>query len=63
MKADKYIYAWFIISTEKMLEEHVHQFTLKETACYADEWPAYNHIIREHATVCHAEYEWARGDE
>ena len=47
----------------KTLEAHVHQFTLIEATCYTDEWPAYNHIIREHATVCHAEHEWARDDD
>ena len=47
----------------KTLEKHVHQFTLKGTTCYTDEWQAYNHIIREHDTVCHAEHEWARDDD
>lgn len=47
----------------KTLEAHVHQFTLADTTCYTDEWPAYNHIIRKHATVCHAEHEWARDDD
>jgi transposase-like protein len=47
----------------KTLEAHVHRFTLKETTCYTDEWNAYNHIIREHSTVCHAKHEWARDDD
>jgi transposase len=47
----------------KTLEAHVHRFTLKETTCYTDEWKSYNHIIREHPTVCHAEHEWARDDD
>jgi transposase-like protein len=45
------------------LEAHVHRFTLKDTTCYTDEWSAYQHIIRVHATVCHAEHEWARDDD
>ena len=47
----------------KTLEAHVHQFTLEKTTCYTDEWQAYDHIIREHATVCHADNEWARDDD
>lgn len=47
----------------KTLEAHVHRFTLKETTCYTDEWSAYNHLIREHKTVCHAEHEWARDED
>jgi transposase len=45
------------------LEKHVHQFTLAGTMCNTDEWQAYNHIIRPHATVCHAQHEWARDDD
>jgi transposase-like protein len=45
------------------LEKHVHQFTRIERMCYTDEWLGYNHIIRPHATVCHAEHEWARDDD
>jgi len=44
-------------------EAPVHRFTLKKTTCYTDEWKSYNHIIREHSSVCHAEHEWARDDE
>ena len=47
----------------KTLEAHVHRFTLKETTCYTDEWQSYNHILRVHATVCHALHEWARDDD
>ena len=47
----------------KTLEAHVHRFTLKQTTCYTDEWQSYNHIIREHKTVCHAVHEWARDDD
>jgi IS1 family transposase len=47
----------------KTLEAHVHRFMLKETTCYTDEWNSYNHIIREHKTVCHAEHEWTRDDD
>jgi transposase len=45
------------------LEQHVHTFTLVGTQVYTDEWQGYNHIIRPHATVCHAEKEWARDDD
>ena len=45
------------------LEKHVHQFTRMGGMCYTDEWLGYNHIIRPHATVCHAEREWARDDD
>ena len=47
----------------KTLEEHVHRFTNAKTICNTDEWQGYNHIIREHKTVCHAEHEWARDDD
>ena len=33
------------------------------SACYTDEWQSYNHIVREHPKVCHAEHEWARDDD
>jgi hypothetical protein len=45
------------------LEKHVHQFTLIDRMCYTDEWLGYNHLIRPHATVCHAQHEWARDDD
>ena len=44
---------------QKTLEAHVHHFTLQR-ALLTDEWLGYDHIIRVHATVHHAEYEWAR---
>jgi len=47
----------------KTLEAHVHRFTLQKMICYTDEWRSYNHIIREHSTVCHAKSEWARDDD
>jgi transposase-like protein len=47
----------------KTLEKHVHQFTQAGVMCYTDEWQGYTHIIRPHATVCHAEREWARDDD
>ena len=45
------------------LEQHVHRFTPIDGMCYTDEWLGYNHIIRPHATVCHAQHEWARDDD
>ena len=36
---------------------------MAKTVCNADEWQAYNHIIREHKTVCYAKDEWARDDD
>lgn len=62
-KADKCAYAWFTTQTEKRWKRTFYRFTLKEATCYTDEWQAYNHIIREHKTVCHAEHEWARDDD
>lgn len=47
----------------KTLEQHVHTFTLAGTQVYTDEWQGYNHLIRPHATVCHADKEWARDDD
>jgi hypothetical protein len=38
-------------------------FTLIDTTCYTDEGQTYNHIIRDHATVFHAEHEWARDND
>jgi transposase len=45
------------------LETYVDQFTQTQTICNTDEWQGYNHIIREHKTVCHAKHEWARDDD
>ena len=28
-----------------------------------NEWQSYNHIIRKHPTVCHAEHDWAQADD
>lgn len=50
-------------TNRKTLEEHVHRFTKKKAICYTDDWRAYNHIVREHATVCHGIGEWARDDD
>jgi transposase len=47
----------------KTLEAHAHWSTLKQTICYTDEWQSYNHLIREHKTVCHATHECARDDD
>ena len=47
----------------KPLEAYVHRFTLKETTGYTDECNSYNHIVREHKTVCHTEHEGARDDD
>jgi len=45
------------------LQAHVEQFTLDDTHVYTDEWRGYNHLDRPHATVCHAQSEWARDDD
>src|SRR5262249_16180512 len=47
----------------KTLCTHVDQFTQDNTQLYTDEWQAYNHVDRPHATVCHAQNEWARDDD
>jgi len=47
----------------KTLEAHVHKYTSAECTVYTDDWKAYNHIIRSHATVCHSAREWARDDD
>lgn len=47
----------------KTLEAHVHKYTSTECTVYTDDWKAYNHIIRSHATVCHSAREWARDDD
>jgi hypothetical protein len=48
---------------QKTLEAHVHHFTLADAHCSTDEWLGYDHIVRMHATVHHAEHEWARDDD
>jgi transposase-like protein len=47
-------------TTRATLEAHVHRFTLADAQVYTDENPGYNHLIRPHATVCHAKHEYAR---
>jgi transposase len=42
---------------------HVEQFTQDDTLTYTDEWRGYHHLDRPHATVCHAQKEWARDDD
>lgn len=38
-------------------------FTQAQAMCYTDEWQAYHHIKRPHATVAHGQHEWARDDD
>ncbi len=45
------------------LQDHVHRFTQAGAMVYTDEYQSYNHIIRRHATVAHAAYEWAQDDD
>ena len=48
------------------LEERVEDTTLEGAMLYTDEWCGYDHLPgmrRGHATVCHAEREWARDDD
>jgi transposase len=48
------------------LEEGVECTTLAGAMVYSDEWCGYDHLPamgRGHATVCHAEREWARDDD
>jgi hypothetical protein len=40
------------------LRAHVQRFTKADARVYTDEYQSYNHIIREHATVKHADHEW-----
>lgn len=47
----------------KTLRQHVHGYTKKTATCYTDEWQGYNHVKRNHLTVCHSEKEWARDDD
>lgn len=47
----------------KTLEAHVHKYTSAKCKTYTDDWKAYNHILRPHATVCHSDGEWARDDD
>ncbi len=50
-------------TTAKVLEEHVHRFTLAGSHLYTDENQSYNHVIRPRWTVCHSQHEWAREDD
>lgn len=50
-------------TTGEILRAHVHQFTKAGSAVYTDEYQSYNHIIREHSTVNHGSYEYARDDD
>ena len=50
-------------TNRKTLEAHIHCFTKTKSMCYTDDWRAYNHILREHATICHTKGEWARDDD
>ena len=48
------------------LQPQVEHDTEPTTTLYTDEWTAYNRIAatgRGHATVCHAQHEWARDDD
>jgi IS1 family transposase len=48
---------------KKTLFQHVHRFTPTAAVVCTDEWQSYHPIIREHATVCHSQKEWARDDD
>ena len=53
-------------SDRQTLEDGVDRTSLEGTMVYTDEWGAYNHLSemhRGHATVCHADREWARDDD
>jgi transposase-like protein len=50
-------------TTGAVLCAHVQRFTRAGSTLYTDEYQSYNHVIREHATVKHANYEWARDDD
>jgi len=52
-----------IDTTGQTLEAHVHRFTQAGACVNTDEYQSYNHIIRPHATVSHAQREWARDDD
>lgn len=47
----------------KTLCVHVAQFTQDDPQLYTDEWQGYNHVVRPHATACHAQKEWARDND
>lgn len=50
-------------TTGETLRAHVHRFTQAGSQLYTDENQSYNHVIRNHATVCHAIHEYARDDD
>ncbi|NJP08823.1 MAG: IS1595 family transposase [Leptolyngbyaceae cyanobacterium RU_5_1] len=50
-------------TTGQPLVNHVDQFTVRQTQLFTDESASYNHVIRNHATVCHSQNEWARDDD
>jgi transposase len=41
----------------------VERFTQPEALVYTDEYGSYNALQRDHDTVCHSAYEWARDDD
>jgi transposase len=45
------------------LHAHVSAMTHRAATCYTDEWRSYRGLPRTHATVCHAQHEWARDDD
>lgn len=53
-------------SDRETLEDGVDRTTLEGAMVYTDEWRAYGRLPamkRGHATVCHADREWARDDD
>jgi transposase len=53
-------------SDRETLEDGVDRTTLEGTMVYTDEWRAYGRLPtmkRRHATVCHADRQWARDDD
>ena len=50
-------------TTGETLRNHVHRFTELDSHLYSDENASYNHLIRNHSTVCHANHEYARDDD
>jgi len=62
-KVRKCVYAWFIILTGKHLKHMFISLLWKRQPAIPMSGQAYDHIIREHATVCHADNEWARDDD
>ena len=50
-------------TTAAALHRHVHAFTSKRACVYTDEWRGYAEVGRQHATVVHGRYEWARDED